>query len=601
MFIQSPNDSALLLLLNAAGQTPQSLNRALEIKGKKDIGIKLAALVLAHREQYGAFKSLADVLAIKGIGPYYLGRMLEALGEPMLISSLSQQTGLTSRTGYLHIKLNTGGLPLSDGSYLLHIYAGTTPVVSDAPVYSVPVLPGVNSLWIAGHALRQSGGDGVRYVMQLLMADAAKPGHYFGGFYQPISLPVIAQDMAAGSAAMGFAAFSSGEEADGASPEEEDAIIERIKKLQEAITVLHGMLEMISEALNYFPMYATLRLLLLMADLYELLSKVPLVVYEAMGDFLICRNEALLKLAVKELKQLVEVLISIAKLDIEACQDEMKKEQLKAWLKKLEEALQKFEGFTEKHKDQAIEVIIKLKEYLIKYAPDILQMLRTVFDEPLKKKIDEIARNRVKKIIGQLIKDIAQRIIEQILIKRLGEEAARKWIPVVGPLLTLIESTAIIALLKKYEHTKKALDELYIELVIELSKLIGGNFPNRVDTKTDAQSLQLSRNIFLNKKITIAAFVRCATKNPDGSFTWGKPCPVRFLKPKKHQFNFQLDDDLHRDGDKYIIPLEIDPASVTTAPCLKGATHCYTYILVTFKDAQGNTQRYLIIVGAKKF
>ncbi len=68
----------------APAQAPLDLNAATaaELDALPGIGPVLAARIVEHRRQHGAFRSVEELLSVQGIGPRLLARLRPALREP---------------------------------------------------------------------------------------------------------------------------------------------------------------------------------------------------------------------------------------------------------------------------------------------------------------------------------------------------------------------------------------------------------------------------------------------------------------------------------------------------------------------------------------
>ncbi|MBM4200460.1 MAG: helix-hairpin-helix domain-containing protein [Gammaproteobacteria bacterium] len=100
----SPNDidaahaAQVLEFLNAVG-TPQELAGAVEIPGELDIGLRVAARILARRDELGSFSDLSQVYAIPYVGPERFTELVTSLSaaRPPAGAAEDYQGALLSR------------------------------------------------------------------------------------------------------------------------------------------------------------------------------------------------------------------------------------------------------------------------------------------------------------------------------------------------------------------------------------------------------------------------------------------------------------------------------------------------------------------------
>jgi len=75
----SPADAATILGIVNGAETAQALAAAIELPNEPDVGLRLAARLLARRAALGTFTSLDQLLTVPGIGPVRFTRIVRAI------------------------------------------------------------------------------------------------------------------------------------------------------------------------------------------------------------------------------------------------------------------------------------------------------------------------------------------------------------------------------------------------------------------------------------------------------------------------------------------------------------------------------------------
>jgi hypothetical protein len=114
--VSATDAKTILDFLNSA-QTAQQIADRIELPNEPDVGPRLAAAILQHRTQLEGFKSLADLDAVKGIGPVRFTRIVASLVgatpqpvDPQAFATLvAQVAALQSRLDALKVQAGGAG------------------------------------------------------------------------------------------------------------------------------------------------------------------------------------------------------------------------------------------------------------------------------------------------------------------------------------------------------------------------------------------------------------------------------------------------------------------------------------------------------------
>src|SRR5207253_9470918 len=116
--VSAVDAKTILDFLNSA-ETAQQIADRIELPNEPDVGPRLAAAILQHRTQLEGFRSLADLDAVKGIGPVRFTRIVESLvGTAQPVDSkafdalVAQVAALQSRLDALRLQASVGGAGL---------------------------------------------------------------------------------------------------------------------------------------------------------------------------------------------------------------------------------------------------------------------------------------------------------------------------------------------------------------------------------------------------------------------------------------------------------------------------------------------------------
>ncbi len=344
------------------------------------------------------------------------------------------------------------------------------------------------------------------------------------------------------------------------------------------------------DAANSLPTAATLRLLKKIAHAVSVLSNVPASVWKALWYFLRCNYDALGDLAVKELKQMLEILKTLAELELEglAADDPAvadQREALEQWLSELCERLDDWDP-TMAH-DAAVAIATALKDFLKAHYPEILAALVTLFGDDILDGIEGIAT-------GPGAKKALIKLLLKKLLKRIGTDTAKALIPGIGAFLALVELAVLLSILDDMTSLKEMIDLVLAQLILTLiEKGYGWNTDNYAFFIGDT---------YCKAKVTKKARIKCGKKNKDGVWVFSDPCPVPFsdgktsitvcLEKKKPMYD--------PEKNKWTCPYKVDDADVNATPCVEGAEICIFYIDLTVTTSDGTTTTTTLIGGVTK-
>lgn len=355
-----------------------------------------------------------------------------------------------------------------------------------------------------------------------------------------------------------------------------------IQELSEELQRLMEEYNQLIDAQGYFPTVKMIRFIQKMITLLAILRQMPTVAWRALFRLVRCDNGGLVDLTVEQLKQLVEMLKALADLELEAAEEAPAQEALRAWIRELEQTLSRWDDGAER--DQAVAAVAALKAFLRDHYPVLLSTLLHYFGDDIREAVADWAK---KSIPGRL-KKILQKLIAKILVRRLGEEGAKKCNPWVGVGLTLAELLGFGYVLITIDDLRELIDETLAELVRRLHQA-GMRWPGSGHVGFPSK--------FAGAQVRVRAFMRCA-RIVDGKPVWGAPCRVRFAQGAQITTTLDPDSKLYdAETGLWKLPFNIDQDSVKESECFEGAVLCYLYfeVFITFPD--GSTMTYNLLGG----
>ena len=368
-------------------------------------------------------------------------------------------------------------------------------------------------------------------------------------------------------------------------PTKEKCIEELLKELNQLQSDYTDLIN----AANSLPTAATLRLLKKIAHAVSVLSNVPASVWKALWHFLRCDYKALGDLAVNEVKQMLEVLKTLAELELEGLAADNpavagQREALQRWLSELCEKLDSWDATMVQ--DAAVAIATALKDFLKAHHPKILAALVTLFGDDILDGIKSIAT-------GPGAKKALIKLLLKKLLQRIGTDIAKALIPGIGAFLALVELTILLSILDSLDTLKEMIDLALAQLIL---KLIEKGF----GWKADNFAFFIGDK-YCEAKVTKKARLKCG-KKIDGRWVFGDPCPLPFsdgktsitvtLEKKKPMYD--------PDKKKWVCPYKINNSDVTASPCFAGAKLCMYYIDLIVTTSDGKTTTTTLIGGATK-
>ncbi|MCH9682839.1 MAG: hypothetical protein K0V04_15490 [Deltaproteobacteria bacterium] len=355
-----------------------------------------------------------------------------------------------------------------------------------------------------------------------------------------------------------------------------------VRKLIAVINQLIALHGGINAALDAIPLFRSAGFMITLKQLYDFYASIPPPVFKGLVLFIRCENEHLVEFTVAELKLLLQGLLVQAQLELEIVEDAKLKKQLQGWIKKLGEAIAEFK--LDATKDVAIAAVMAVKSALIANYDLVLKGLQDYFGIDVFGKLDELGKSIAKSVFLAYLKGKLKTVLLKMLARRIGEEAAKKYLPGIGLLITLAEAGAALQLTFQRIVLEKLLDVLLLAALAKLVDLGLGwpQIPNGYLFFRDPR--------YKGAKIRMCAWVACA-QGVTGSFS---SCKVRFTN-FKHCITTTLAPG------QTTISFDLDPASVANSECVKAAKGpCYTFLRVTVTPTQGDPFTFDAIVGAKK-
>lgn len=241
--------------------------------------------------------------------------------------------------------------------------------------------------------------------------------------------------------------------------ENKNSITEKQRLLYQTMDARDSLIKLI----DYFPLYRLAKLLRGGAKLAQILYKVPYEVWEGIFNFLSDDETSMRDLKVKEARLILKALIAATELHLDCCDDEDEKAKLQSWIRKMNDTLQELES--QPDQDAAFESMKRLRSALINNYPTVLRVLRDVFGA----QVQELAYNTLKKMIpGMVIKGLIKYVVNKILTKKLGEEAAKRLAPLVGIGISLAEFTSLMVILNEIRDMQSLIDRLMAEIITQL-------------------------------------------------------------------------------------------------------------------------------------
>lgn len=346
---------------------------------------------------------------------------------------------------------------------------------------------------------------------------------------------------------------------------------EKIAELTAHINALSQNLQNNRNALKFLPTVQLANTINKGIKLSKLLYSLPPIAWDVMYKFLLCQNKELARLAVDQLKVLVEILAAHAEMELEAISDADEKKKWQDWLAKCNDAIQNWKA--DYTVDQAAAVLAALKQWLIDNAGTILKVLNNVFSEEINQAIDDWA----KKQTGKVVRNIIDEMLRKIILRRFGEEIGKKMIPYVGLILTAVELAAYGIIIDNIKDIEDEINRTLVELV-KLMEKSGWGWPNVLGDNT-GMLYKGRRATWEGSKITYSAFVRCASQDATTKkWTWTR-CPVSLTADTKKNNSVVLDETFWNDKRKlFVVPLLIDKDSVEASKCYKNGQVCYTFM-----------------------
>ncbi len=361
---------------------------------------------------------------------------------------------------------------------------------------------------------------------------------------------------------------------------DEEIIEELSKELNRLIEEYNKLIE----AQDLLPTVRMIKLMEKIIGLLGILRKVPKVLWRALFRLVRCDDGGLVDLPVEELKLLVELLKAIAELELEAEEDAARKDALRDWIRKLDETLDQWkDSWT---REQAIAAVRALKAFLRDAYPAILAALLEYFGDDIQQQVEGLV------LSPGTLKWILKKLIEKILIRRLGEEAAKRFIPWVGVGLTLAELIALGYVITRLGNLRELIDEMRAELVRRLVDA-GLRWP------TSSEYVWFKPPLFTGARVRVRAYVHCA-KLVNGKPVWKEtPCRVTFEQGNELTATLKENSELFdKEAGVWKLPYTINMASLEQSECMKDADICYLYLEVFITFADGNTLTASLLVGA---
>ena len=368
----------------------------------------------------------------------------------------------------------------------------------------------------------------------------------------------------------------------------------RIAELARALNELYSQYDTLVELTNYIPLVRFTRLLVLIAKITTALSDVPLVVWEALFAYLRCDDERLADLTKEQLKKLVEGLLGLAELEKEAAEagtgenPRITPGELEPWIERLQELLNQFDDFTQQ---QAVEAIAAAKEFINETFERVIPWYLDLFGEELR---DTILRAGGVSAALFAIKAALKTIIYRILAKRLGVEAAKRLMPLVGVVISLVEFFAFLAILARLESIREAIDHILAEL---LNRLIDEGY---YGWPTNFTYVWFKDPDCRGARVVITPYVQCFRRQGDKLVRDEESCRLEFTFDPEITAHLTEDSEFFkRDKGQWEIPFRLDEDVVNSAPCVEGAVLCFVYLRI--RKVLGDQVTTLnLLVGARR-